>query len=192
MARFSAGQVVLAGTLLFLGCCALGIVSMFHLGSEATALRRTVMGSVPGLWDKTIALRVGGVTTALVRGGSRFFHMPAEPRAALDSLRGAEVGVYRLREQPGRVECGPILAQADKAMAARGWARVVGVVQEHQLVAVYMPKKGVSARRMKCCVAVLNERDLVVVSARGNLEPLLAIAQKHLEHTSAGGLLAWR
>ena len=76
-------------------------------------------------------------------------------------------------------------------MTKRGWQRVVGVVEERQLVAVYMPQRGVSERRMKCCVAVLNDRDLVVVSARGNLEPLLAIARQHMDKELHGHLFAW-
>ena len=190
-AKSSAGYFILAGSLLFLGFCAIGVVGIFQLGSEATVLRETVMGSVPGQWDKKIALRVGGITTALVRGGSRFFHLPPEPRAALDALHGAEVGVYNLREEPGNVERGAILNNMDKAMVRRGWQRVVGVVEGRQLVAVYVPQKGVSEKRMRCCVAVLNERDLVVVSARGNLEPLLAIAHQRMEHELHGHLFAW-
>jgi hypothetical protein len=34
---------------------------------------------------------------------------------------------------------------------------------------------------MACCVAVLNEQDLVVASARGNMEPLLALATQRLQ-----------
>jgi hypothetical protein len=124
---------------------------------------------------------VGGITTALVRGGSRFFHLPPEPRAALDALHGADVGVYNLPEDPGYVERGAILTRADKAMAARGWDRVVGVIQEHDLVAVYLPHKRISLRNVRCCVAVFSGRDLVVVSAKGNIEPLLALVEKRIE-----------
>ncbi len=190
--KSSAGYLVLAGMLLFFGCCVLGVVGMFHLSSEATVLRETVMSAVPGPWHKTIALRVGWITTGLVRSGSRFFHMPPEPRAALEALHGVEVGVYNLRDEPAYVQRGAILVQADKAMAARGWVRVVGVVEEHDLVTVYMPRKGVSSTRMKVCVAVFSGRDLVVVSARGNLEPLRALVEQHLERDPQGHLVAWR
>jgi hypothetical protein len=172
--------------------CSIGVLGMLRLGSEATILRKTLMSSVPGNWDKKIAIRVGGITTALVRGGSLFFNLPPEPRAALDALHGAEVGVYNLREEPGYVERGPILTRADQAMVARGWDRIVGVVQENDLVAVYVPHKKVSARNFRCCVVVFSGRDLVVVSARGNVEPLLALAQKHIEPDLKRSLLAWR
>jgi hypothetical protein len=190
--RVHAGFIVLGVVVLFLMMCAIGVVGAFQLGSETTVLRKTFMSSVAGNWDKKIAIRVGGITTALVRGGSRFFNLPPEPRAALDALHGAEVGVYNLREEPGYVERGAILTRADRAMAARGWDRIVGIIQEHDLVAVYMPHKKVSARNLRCCVAVFSGRDLVVVSARGNVEPLLALAEKHIEPDLKRSLLAWR
>ena len=70
---------------------------------------------------------------------------------------------------------------ADKCMRRRGWDRVVGVAQGRQFVAVYMPRNLLSVKRMACCVAVLNEQDLVVASARGNLEPLLVLATQRLQ-----------
>jgi len=66
-------------------------------------------------------------------------------------------------------------------MSRRGWERVVGVAQGRQFVAVYLPRSLRTVNRMACCVAVLNEQDLVVASARGNLEPLLALATQRLQ-----------
>jgi hypothetical protein len=48
-------------------------------------------------------------------------------------------------------------------------------------VAVYVPRKGLTTSRVKCCVLVLNGRDLVVVRASGNLDPLLEIAGKNFD-----------
>jgi hypothetical protein len=191
-ASSSAGYIVLTGVFALLVLAAIGLIGIFHLSSESAILRQTVMNGVPGEWDKRIALRVGWITTSLVRCGSRFIHMPPEPRAALDAVRGGEVGVYHLREEPQSVDRGRILSQADRAMARRGWTRAVGVVQEHQLVAVYLPKSGISSKRVRACVAVLDGRDLVIVSARGNLEPLMGIVEKHLDHGPGRQLLAWR
>jgi len=69
-----------------------------------------------------------------------------------------------------------MLVAADSAMNARGWERVVGVIHGHDLVAVYLPGKDTSASRVKCCVLVFNGKKMVVVSARGNLEPLFQYA----------------
>jgi hypothetical protein len=158
--------------------CAIGVAGYFRLSSETKALRKTVMSSVPGQWDKRFAVHVGGFTMGLVRFGSRFANLPPEPRAALEALHGAEVGIYRLHENPVSIAPTAIFMAADKAMKARGWERIVGVAQADQLVAVYIPLKGISPGRMACCVVVLHERDLVVASAHGNLGPLLQITEK--------------
>jgi hypothetical protein len=77
-------------------------------------------------------------------------------------------------------------------MAARGWDRIVGVVHENDLVMIYMPHKRVTARNIKCCVAVFSGRDLVVVSARGNVQPLLALAEGRIQPELKRSLFAWR
>jgi hypothetical protein len=152
----------------------------FRLSSESEALRESLMGSVQGKWDKKIGLHVGVFSTALVRAGSRFFEMPPEPRAALEAIRSVEFGIYELREDPGPIDAGAILARADKAMSGRGWQRAVGVVHEHQVVAVYLPRREVRLGSLKCCLLVLESRNLVVLSAKGNLEPLVELAWSKL------------
>jgi hypothetical protein len=77
-------------------------------------------------------------------------------------------------------------------MTARGWDRAVGVTREHELVAVYMPHGKMGARHVKCCLMVLERRNLVVLSAVANVEPLLQLAQQRLgpvwqEHCSRFG-----
>jgi hypothetical protein len=52
----------------------------------------------------------------------------------------------------------------------------VGVVQGRQSVAIYLPRDFHTLQRMACCVAVLNDHDLVIVSSRGNPEALLSLA----------------
>jgi hypothetical protein len=150
--------------------CAVGVAGYFRLGSETTALRRSLMGSVAGEWDKKFAVHVGSLTMGLVRTGSRFVNLPPEPRAALEALHGAEIGVYKLREEAAPVDYRAIFLAADRAMKARGWERVVGVARGDEFVAVYIPRNGVLPGKMACCLAVLQERNLVVGSARGNLE----------------------
>ena len=66
-------------------------------------------------------------------------------------------------------------------MRRRGWERIVGVAGGRQFVAVYMPRNLRTVKRMACCVAVLNEQDLVVASARGNLQPLPELAMQRLQ-----------
>jgi hypothetical protein len=159
---------------------AAGVASYFRLSSQTRALRGSLMRSIPGQWDKRFAVNLGGFTLGAVRYGSRFFHMPPEPRAALEALHAAEVGVYRLQDQLESLDYNAVFLEADKSMRARGWERVVAVTQPRGMVMVYVPRKGISTSRMSCCVMVLQERDLVIASARGDLEPLLELAEKRL------------
>ena len=166
--------------------CASGIASYLHLSSPTQALRSAVMESVPGQWHKRFAVNVGCLTLGLVRFGSSFFHLPPEPRAALQALSHGEVGVYHLEEPMSSPDYALILKTADKSMRRRGWERIVGVAQGGQFVAVYAPGN-VGVKDMSCCVAVLNDRDLVIVSARGNLSPLLDLGRRRLnDHGPAG------
>ncbi len=170
--------LVIVGMLL---ACAAGVAGYFRLGSETRALRGSLMATVAGQWEKKFAVHVGWLTLGLVRVGTRCVNLPPEPRAALDALHGLEVGVYRLQHQPVSLDRRTIFPDADRVMRVRGWERIVGVVRSHELVGIYIPRKGLSPGRMACCLVVLKDRDLVVASARGSLEPLLRIAAKHLD-----------
>jgi len=179
--RVRTGYVVLALVLCLPLLCAIGIAGYFRLSSATQALRSSVLDSVPGKWDKRLAVHFGGLTLSLVRLGSRLFDLPPEPKAALAALRGAEVGIYRLQAAPTALDYSAMFAAADRSMRRRGWERVVGVARGRQFVAVYMPRNLHTVKRMGCCVAVLNEQDLVVASASGNLEPLLELATQRLQ-----------
>ncbi len=180
--HFSGGWLVFWCVLGWIALCVLGVVSMFQLSSEANALRGGVMQSVAGTWHKKIALNAGFVTFGLVRAGSHFFNLPPEARAAIKTVRGGEVGVYDLTDSPQLPNAATIVACADRAMARKGWSRAVGVSESGQLVLIYLPDKGFSSRRVRCCLMVLTERQLVVVSAKANLEPVIQLAQDYIKH----------
>jgi hypothetical protein len=184
--RFRPIYFVLLLFLLLPSLYAIGIASYFHLSSSTQALRGAIMESVSGQWHKRFAVNVGWLTVGLARFGSSFFHLPTEPKAALQALRSGEVGVYRLEEPMSHPDYAAILKTADKSMRHRGWERIVGVAQGGQFVAVYAPGN-VRLNDMSCCVAVLNDQDLVLVSARGNISPLLKLAQRHLHDNPPTG-----
>jgi hypothetical protein len=168
------------------GFCVTRVVGIFYLSPDTAALRESMMSSVAGNWDKKVAVRVGGITTGLVRLGARFFPLEPEPRAALAAVRGAEVGVYTLTDEMGPRDNAAILARMDRAMSRRGWVRGVGVGQQRELVAVYFPKRSISTTSVRCCVAVLQDRELMVASVRGNLEPVWELVSDHLKEIQLG------
>jgi hypothetical protein len=155
----------------------LGVASFFFLGADARALRNGFMASSEGRWHQRIAVNVGGMTTGLVRLGARFFKIPQEVQAGLESVRSAEVGVYKWSDSPATRVYGPALAAMDKKMLKRGWERVVGVFEGNDLVAVYVPSKGLSEERIRCCFLVSHDDELVVGSARCSLGPILRLPE---------------
>jgi hypothetical protein len=167
---------LLAVLLLLPVVIAVEVASCFHLSSDTKALRNSLIKSSDVEWRQRIALNVGGLMLSAVRAGLSFVHLDAGGRAVLQSVRGAEVGVYQLPSGTKSPDRATLLAAADAAMIGRGWARVVGVMDGQDLVAVYLPGKTGSTRRMKCCLMVFDGKVMVVVSARANLEPLLQYA----------------
>jgi hypothetical protein len=180
--------VVLAMILATPILAALGVASYFYVSSPVQALRRSVMETVPGHWDKKIAINVGWMTTAVIRFGAGFVPMKPEPRAALDAVRGAEVGIYKHEDGSPRQDYSATLALADKSMARRGYMRLVGVTQRGKLVAIYLPRGERVKKVVDCCVLVLDEENMVIVSARAKVQPLLDLAREKLPKPLLPGL----
>jgi hypothetical protein len=152
---------------------AVGVASYFLPSSDTKALRNGLIRSSGVEWQRRIALNVGGFTLGAVRTGLSFANLDAEARAALQAVRGVEFGICQLPSDARPPDRAAMLAAADTAMTARGWDRIVGVMDGPNLVTVYMPARTASARRLKCCVMVFDGQQMIVASARANLEPLL-------------------
>jgi len=189
---FRTGEIVLVSLFLVFVLAVVGVTGYFRLSTETATLRQSALGSLSVPWNRKINVHVGFFTTGLVRLVSSLCKLPAEAQAGINSLRGAEAGFYNLQGTAGIVNTATILARADKAMSARRWDRVVGVTQAHELVAVYVPRSGLSTARVCCCVLVLQEDKLVVAGASGNLNPLLKLLQGHMEFKEAAPHLALR
>ena len=154
-----------------------GLTGCFKVSSDAEALRNGVLKTAGTSWDKQIEIGVGALTLNLVRAGLAFVDLEPDARAAVKAIRSAEVGVYKLEPGSKRLNHPELLIAADKAMTTRGWDRVVAVVSERELVAIYVPKSCRSARNVRACLVTLNDREMVVASARSNLEPLIALGR---------------
>lgn len=146
------------------------------MSSDAEALRNSLMKSAAVEWEQQIEIGLGALTLNLARAGLSFVDLDCNARAALDAVRGADVGIYRLKHAPRSLDHAVLLSSADVAMAGRGWDRFVTVANRHEMVAVYVPKEVRSARNVKVCLVVLDSRQMVVASARSDLDPLLKIA----------------
>jgi len=174
------------GNALSVALVCIGVTGCFKVSSDVTALRDCVAKAAPAKPDEVVEIGVGPLTLHLARVALAFVDLDADARTALQTVRGAEVGVYKLRCEQPRLNYAAILSAADKTMANRGWDRVVGVMNRPALVAVYVPAEARSARSVKVCLLLVNGNELVVASARSNLEPLVELAWNHAQRTSSG------
>ncbi len=178
------GLLLALGALLGLVLLVVGVTGYIRLGRDTRALRDSVLKSSVARWDKKVEVSVGACTLKLVRFGLSFAPLDAEARkvlGALKSVRGAEAGVYKLHDGRSLLDRAAMMAAADDVMAARGWDRMVGVLNRRDLVAIYVPKGARPARNVKVCLLALRGPDLVVASARSNLEPLWELAMEQAQ-----------
>jgi len=146
------------------------------VSTDVGALRDSVMKAAHAEREERIEIGIGPLTLNLARAGLAFVDLEPEARTMLHAVRSAEVGVYKLRSERQQLNLAAMLSAADKTMAGRGWDRVVGVMDRRELVAIYVPGQVHSTRNVKVCLLTVDGQDLVVASARSNLEPLMEMA----------------
>src|SRR6266566_2655402 len=164
------------GVALAVALVSIGLTGCFKVSTDAGALRDSVMKAAHAEREERIEIGIGALTLNLARAGLAFVDLEPEARTMLHAVRSAEVGVYKLRSGHQQLNLAAMLSAADKTLAGRGWDRVVGVMDRRELVAIYVPGQVRSARSVKVCLIAVNGQELVVASARSNLEPLMELA----------------
>jgi hypothetical protein len=184
--KLRARWIVLGLLLMFFGTGMAKVGSAFFLSAPSATLRQAVMSSSDSAWKKRFAFRVGWMTTGLVRMVSHHVQVPPEGRAILEAVHAGDLGVYELDSQADWKDRGAMFAATDLKMKAKRWVRVVGVCKGGDAVAIYMPRKGTSISDVRCCVMVLKDRQLIIASAEGNLEPMWQLAHQFQDRLPAG------
>jgi hypothetical protein len=159
---------------------AIAAINLVTLSRDAAALRQVFVAGAPGALRPQVQIDAGPATLALARlVVGCIDDVPAEARQALRAVRAASVGVY----EADRSELGPwrtgLMAAADDKMTRRGWTRIVGVRDGRQVVLVYVPADSSARGTQRFCVAVCDQRQLVVVSGAADADALVALAERH-------------
>ncbi len=165
-----------------------GIMSCFGLGSDAAALRESVVTSANPPIHRQAELKLGWVPLTLARLGLRLADLEPEARLALESVRGVEVGLYGCGDADASRGATDILAAGDDAMRPRGWERVVGVIQEETVVGVYTRDNARDPDDLRFCVVVRHGDHLVLAAVQCRAGPLMEIVREHLGDLSFSGL----
>jgi hypothetical protein len=96
----------------------------------------------------------------------------------LSAVRSASVGVYERNDSDRSVSSEKLFGHTDKLMRARGWTRLVGVAQGKQNVLIYTSDRS-RGDRMDLCLAVIDGKELVVVSTRVDAAELMKLVERH-------------
>ena len=171
---------------------ALGAASYFHLSSDTRALRNGLLKASGVEWRQQIGLNIGSGTLGVVRAGLSFVPLDAEAQAAVQTVRGLEVGIYELAIGAKPPDGAAMLSAADTVLKERGWERLVGILDGEELVGVYVPGKDISVRQVKCCVLVFDGRQMILASAKADIQPLLHCLQSQPDlRAKVRSLAAW-
>ncbi len=173
--------------IILLACGLLTLASLLRLDGDARALSDSFLGSRDLQWQRRIEVNARWPVVSLARAGLGFAKLEPEARLALQSIRAGEVGVYHLEDRTRGGSSMSVLRKADEVMSGRGWERLVGVVEEGQTVAVYVKRDAGSTGDLKVCFAVMARDQLVVGSARSDLEPLMKLANGWILREKRGG-----
>jgi hypothetical protein len=158
----------------------LAVLSFVTLDSDAATLRREVMAATHSDWHTKAQVSVGWMTIGAVRQGLRFVpheHMD-EARDALAAVHHASVGVYERSDRDRADASGQLISRTDETMQRRGWTRLVGVVDGGDTVMIYSTDRK-SGDRLDLCIAVVNDRELVVVSTAVDTEAVDRLVDRY-------------
>ena len=151
-------------------------VAVLHVSGDTRALRNAVVQGDGAKWHKQVEANVGFLPLSLARMVLPFTPAPPEAQQALDAVRSFEVSVHELREsQPDRAR---ILRDADEDMRKRGMDRVVAALDDETAVAVYAKPERGGVAKLKVSVLVVDGRQMVAVTGRADLEPIMGLAME--------------
>ena len=180
--------VLLAAVLTPLIVLGAATYSYIHLDRDADVLRQQVMRGHQSDWQTTIEVSLGSATVTSLRSCLHLVRTEemAQIRQALAAVRGASVGVYELRAGQTPTSGRFSTSDTDAAMRDRGWTRVVGVIDGGETVLIYIPADTDEPEQV--CLAVLDGRELVVVSATINPDALVELIEAHCGAELRGAL----
>lgn len=169
--------VVMTG-LLLLG---FAVVRTLTPGQEVRVVRNEIRDLFKTSFQSRIEISAKPWMVGLARLGLGF--APIEPRAktAMGAVRGADVGVYRLNSTPVREEFPTLIDTISGHLEKKDWERVVTVLDREEIVLVFSQMNGSDPTDVQVLTVVLNGEELVIVSGRGNLLPLMDLVDEQLK-----------
>jgi len=177
---------ILAVLVVLMALLALAVADCFRMDSDGQSLRDALKRSSGTSFGRVFQGGVGPVLLATARMGLHFLDdVPDEARRAATSVRTARVSVDRVEGRISPERYADMIAEADRTMTARGWERLTCVREADTLVVVYIDPDASRGSTVQTRLAVLESDQLVVVSARLRLQPLIDLGLDAMNHELA-------
>jgi hypothetical protein len=162
-----------------LGAVALSYIT---LNRDVRTLRNQVMAATSAEWNTKVQVNIGAVTLGAVRLGLQCVDGREEIETARDALRAvkhASVGVYERQAGKVSLDRSRLFLETDRAMQRRGWTRLIGVIDTKEAVLIYTQPDSGEAEPIELCVAVVNEKELVVAATTVDAQALGDLVARH-------------
>ncbi|HEY0863601.1 MAG TPA: hypothetical protein VGD97_05805 [Lacunisphaera sp.] len=156
-------------------------VSYVTLDRDVRVLRNHVMDATDAGWNTKVQMSVGRLTLGAIGQGLRFVdHKDMDDaRLALRSVKHASVGVYERRSGGKDWSREQLFSKTDRAMQERGWTRMVGVADKKDTVLIYVQDDADDDEPIELCLAVVNSKEMVVVSTSVDAATLGELVARH-------------
>lgn len=137
----------------------------------------SAIAHLPGC-QKQLGVKAGSGALWLGSWAVQFTDAPAEVKTALKTVRGVDFAVYGLNKAPGSRELDILVKEMDRRMEKQGWERAVLTRQTGNVVAIYNKANLRRADDLRVCVLVVDDRGMVMASARADLGPAILYLQE--------------
>lgn len=156
-------------------------VSYLSLDRDVRVLREHVMDATDARWQTKVQMSVGRLTLGAISQGLRFVDKKeiADARLALGAVKHASVGVYERTSGSSQVAAADLFPKVDRAMQQRGWTRLVGVSDRKETVLVYIQSDLDDDEPVDLCVAVVSDKEMVVVSTAVDPDAISQLVARH-------------
>lgn len=145
---------------------AAGVWSVITPIRELTIIRDELVTDASGPWKTRVQVDLGPATLTVARTAMAFVRNKdiEIPRNVLAAVKRASVGVY-FRDTDNAVQDPAALVEsAETALLARGWERMVKVLDGDQAVLIFNAND--MRRAGEFCVAVMQDEECVLVYAK--------------------------
>jgi hypothetical protein len=155
--------------------------SYVTLDRDVRVLRNHIMEATDANWNTKVQMSVGRMTLGAIGQGLRFINHENmdDARLALRSIKHASVGVYERRSDGQDWSREQLFVETDRAMQQRGWTRMVGVAEKKETVLIYVQDDRDEDEPFEICLAVVNDKEMVVASTTVDAEALGDLIARH-------------